>query len=271
VTTTPLDRLRAATGSAPVPVAVGLGIAIEEVDEGRMVARLAEPAPSGLRGPGPALVMMDMVLSAVVATVLPAERAISTLTLHWAGTGPFPDATGPLVGVGTVVHVTDDSALSTGQLLDGDGGVVATVANRSALLPRPAGWDGGWAAADAPDGPPGFAALGLTGTAPRWTGVGAASLSNTAGAVQGGVVAAVTAHVLDEVIGAARPHLAGATVDLDVTYLRPVPADGSGFAVTAEPVHTGSRLSAARAEVRDSAGKLAIVASATHWRGTPPP
>jgi uncharacterized protein (TIGR00369 family) len=270
VTTTPLDRLRAATGSAPVPVAVSLGIAIESVDEGRMTARLADAAPAVLRGPGPALVMMDMVLSAVITTVLPTERAISTLTLHWAGTGPFPTAAGPLVGIGTVVHVTEDSALSTGQLVDDSGDVVAIVTNRSALLPRPDGWTGGWAAAQAPDGPPGFTALDLDGGPSRWTGVGAPSLSNTVGAVQGGVVAAVCAHVLDEVVGAARPHLAGATVDLDVTYLRPVPSDGSAFAVDAEPVHTGSRLSAARAGIRDATGRLAITAAATHWRGTRP-
>ncbi|MCO1654237.1 PaaI family thioesterase [Pseudonocardia humida] len=267
MTTTPLERLRAAAGgSAPlVPVAASLGITVDSVDEGRMVARLA-PAPAVLRGPGPAFVMIDMVLSAVVATVLPSDHAISTLTLHWAGTGPFPDPVGPLVATGTVVHLAADSALSTGTLTDADGEVLATVTNRSALLPLPP--DGRRGGRGAPSGGPvGLTALDLAGGPSRWTAVGAPPLSNTAGALQGGVVAAVATHALDAAVAAVRPELAGATFDLDVTYLRAIPSDGSDFSVTAQPLHAGRRLAAARAELHDSAGRLAVVASSAHWRG----
>lgn len=268
MTTTPLERLRAAAGgSAPlVPVAGSLGITVDSVDEGRMVARLA-PSPAVLRGPGPAFVLVDMVLSAVVATVLPSDHAISTLTLHWAGTCPFPSPAGPLVATGTVVHVTGDSALSTGKLTDADGEVLATVTNRSALLPLPPGGRRG-NHAERPAGPTGFTALDLTGGPSHWTGASAPALSNTVGALQGGVVAAVATHALDEAVGAARPELAGATFDLDVTYLRGIPSDGSGFSVTAQPLHAGRRLAAARAELHDGAGRLAVVASSAHWRGS---
>jgi acyl-coenzyme A thioesterase PaaI-like protein len=268
VTTTPLERLRAAAvGSDPlVPVAGALGITVDSVDEGAMTARLA-PAPAVLRGPGPAFVMIDMVLSAVVTTVLPTDHAISTLTLHWAGTGPFPAPTAPLTATGTVLHVTADSALSTGQLLDADGEVVATVTNRSALLPLPAGGRRPGRRGEPLDGPVGLTGLELAGGPSRWSGTGAPPLSNTAGAVQGGVVAAVVTHALDHAVGAARPHLAGATFDLDVTYLRAVPADGSTFTVDATVLHAGRRLAAGRAEMHDSAGRLAVVASSTHWRG----
>jgi acyl-coenzyme A thioesterase PaaI-like protein len=269
VTTTPLERLRAAAvGSEPlVPVAGALGISVDSVDEGAMTARLA-PAPAVLRGPGPAFVLIDMVLSAVVTTVLPTDHAISTLTLHWAGTGPFPEPTAPLIATGTVLHVTADSALSTGRLLDADGEVIATVTNRSALLPLPDGMRRPGSRDEPFDGSGGLTALDLSGGPSRWTGVGAAALSNTAGAVQGGVVAAVATHALDHAVGAARPHLAGATFDLDVTYLRAVPADGSAFTVDATVLHSGRRLAAGRAEMHDSAGRLAIVASSAHWRGS---
>jgi acyl-coenzyme A thioesterase PaaI-like protein len=73
---------------------------------------------------------------------------------------------------------------------------------------------------------------------------------------------------MDEVIARARPHLAGAATDLDVTFLRPVPADGSAFSVEAEPLRTGMRLAAATARVLDGAGRLAVVASVAHWRGS---
>ena len=268
MTTTPLDRLRAAAGgSTPlVPVAGSLGITIDSVDEGSVTARLA-PAPAVLRGPGPAFVMVDMVLSAVVSTVLPADRAISTLTMHWVGTGPFPADPGPLTADGAVVHLADDSALSTGRLTDADGRVLAVVTNRSALLPPPPGGRR-VGSTEQPDGPAGLTALGLDGGPSHWTGVGAPALSNTTGALQGGVLAAVATHALDVAVAAARPELAGAAFDLDVTFLRGIPADGAGFSVTAQPLHAGRRLAAARAELHDSAGRLAVAASSAHWRGS---
>ena len=81
------------------------------------------------------------------------------------------------------------------------------------------------------------------------------------------MVAAVVTHAPDEAVAAQRPNLAGAAFDLDLTHLRPVPADGSGFSVTTHVVHPGRRLAAARAELHDNAGRLAVVASSTLWRG----
>ena len=268
MTITPLERLRAAADrSAPlVPVAATFGYLIDSVEPGALVARLPALPPAVLRGPGAVLPLVDMVLSAVISTVLPGERAISTLTMHWAGAGALPPPGTTLVATGSVLSVDEDDAISTGTVVDGAGAVVATISSRAALMPRPGAMVG--AGEVGPAGGAGFAELQVTRGPQDWRALGVASLSNLVGNVQGGVLAAVAAHAVDEVIGAARPHLAGAAADLDVTFLRPVRADGSAFAVTAEPIRTGMRLAAARAEVRDGVGRLAAVVNAAHWRGS---
>lgn len=265
MTTTPLERLRAAaSGPDPiVPVAAGLGLVVDSVAEGAVVARMPEPPDPTLRGAGPVLALVDMVVSAAISTALPTEHAVSTLTLHWAAVRPVP-ATGPLIASGAVTHVDADSALCAGRLEDGDGGLVATVSCRSALLPAPDRGPG----LDAVRSGRGVAGLRVAGGPATWHAVGVPWLGNTAGAVQGGIVAAVAAHAMAEVIGQARPHLADAPADLDVTYLRPVPADGSAFTVDVEPLRAGARFAAARARVLDAGGRLAVVASAAHWRGS---
>jgi acyl-coenzyme A thioesterase PaaI-like protein len=268
VTTTPLERLRAAAaGSKPlVPVAASLGFVIDALAEGEMTARMPEPPDPTLRGPGPVLALVDMVLSASVSSALATPHAISTLTLHWSGARPLP-ATGPLISTGSVTHLDRDSALGAARLVDGAGELIATVSCRCALVPQP---DHGPASDGRPAGvrpERGIAGMALTGGPTTWRALGVPWLGNTAGGVQGGIVAAVAAHAMDEVIARARPHLAGAATDLDVTFLRPVPADGSAFSVEAEPLRTGMRLAAATARVLDGAGRLAVVASAAHWRG----
>jgi acyl-coenzyme A thioesterase PaaI-like protein len=263
VPTTPLERLRAAaSGSRPiVPVAAALGLVVDSVAEGAVVARMPEPPDPTLRGAGPVLALVDMVVSAAISTALPTEHAISTLTLHWAAARPVP-ATGPLVASGTVTHVDTDSALCAGRLDDGDGALVATVSCRSALRPAPDRRPGG----GAPRPERGVAGLRVAGGPQTWRAVGVPWLANTAGAVQGGILAAVAAHAMAEAIGRDRPRLADAPADLDVTYLRPVPADGSTFTVDVEPLRAGARFAAARARVLDAGGRLAVVASAAHWR-----
>jgi acyl-coenzyme A thioesterase PaaI-like protein len=268
VTTTPLERLRAAAaGDRPlVPVAASLGFVVDVLAEGAVSARMPELPDPTLRGPGPVLALVDMVLSAAVSTALPTPHGVSTLTLHWAGARPLP-AAGPLIASGTVTQVDADNALSAARLTDGAGALVATITGRCALVPQPGH-------GPAADGEPagvrperGIAGLELTGGPTTWRALGVPWLGNTAGGVQGGIVAAVAAHAMDEVIAAARPHLAGALTDLDVTYLRPVPCDGSAFTVEVEPLRTGMRFAAATARVLDGAGRLAVVASTAHWRG----
>jgi hypothetical protein len=101
-----------------------------------------------------------------------------------------------------------------------------------------------------------FAALG-----PELRAAG--TLANSAGGVQGGVLAAVVGHRIAEAIGAPD----AVACDHDVTFVRGVPADGAEMAVDVEVRHGGQRLVAADARLRDAAGRVAVLASAACWLG----
>lgn len=260
---TPLERLRdiAAAGESLAPVHSALGTVIDHVEPGHVRAHVPALAAAELRGVGPIPVLADLVLSGAVSTTQPAGAFVTTLTMHVATLGPLPPAGAALYATGRLTAVAMDSAVSTAEVDDGDGRPVAVLTSRCAIVGEPSGK--GRRAYERQAVPTPFAALAL--------GAGGATaaptLANSGGAVQGGVLAAVAAHALDEVIGADRPELAGALCDLDVTFVRGIPADGTRFTVRAEVLRAGSRFASARAEVFDGSGRLAVVASAAQWRG----
>ncbi len=263
---TPLERLRgiAAAGESLAPVHSALGTVIDHVEPGHVRAHVPALAGAELRGVGPIPVLADLVLSGAVSTTLPAGGFVTTLTMHVATLGPMPAAGSPLHATGRLISVDPDSAVSSAEIDDGDGRTLAVMTSRCAIVGEPSG-NGrptyGRRAVPAP-----FAGLALRG-GDGLRATAASALANSGGAVQGGVLAAVAAHALDEAIGAVRPALAGALCDLDVTFVRGIPADGAEFTVRAEVLRAGSRFASARAEVLDAAGRLAVVASASHWRG----
>lgn len=83
--------------------------------------------------------------------------------------------------------------------------------------------------------------LGLRPVADGVEALADPGLANFGSTVQGGVLATVLAHTLDATDGG---------VELDVTFLRPVPADGERFTARSTPLHGGRRFAAGRAEVR---------------------
>jgi hypothetical protein len=103
---------------------------------------------------------------------------------------------------------------------------------------RGAASGGGGALFHDPVDPDPFAALGPDLRA-------AATLANSAGGVQGGVLAAVVGHRIAEALGAPD----SVACDHDVTFVRSVAADGAGMAVEVEVRHGGRRLVAADARL----------------------
>lgn len=264
----PLDRLRAvAAGTAHLgPGTSRVGTLVDEVERGRIVARVPALPDAELRGGGALLVLADLALSAAVASALPAGRSVATLTLHASGLGPVPDAGAALVAEGRVAHLDDDSAVSTADVRTADGEPVALLSSRCALLPVPDAFGRDDRARDPSPSP--FAPLRVVADPECVRAVAAPELANSAGAVQGGVLAALAAHGLDLALG---DPPAPTVADLALTYLRAVPADGAPVEVAAEVVHRGSRFTSARAELRDALGRVALVATASRWRGALPP
>ena len=271
---TALTVLRAVAGGAGslAPVHAALGTALDTIEPGLAVARVPRLPPHRLRGPGVVPVLGDLVLSAAITSSLAAGLRISTLTLHTAMLGPLPPpgaalvARAELVGpAGAVAGGTADAsadavagatAVSRAEVYAADGRPVAQVGARCAVLPS----TGGGELFHDPVDPDPFAALGPELRA-------AATLANSAGGVQGGVLAAVVGHRIAEAIGA--PDAAAS--DYDVTFVRGVAADGTGMAVDVEVRHGGRRLVAADARLRDSRGRVAVIASAACWLPPPSP
>jgi len=271
---TALSVLRAVAGGAGslAPVHAALGTVLDTIEPGLAVARVPRLPPHRLRGPGVVPVLGDLVLSAAITSSLAAGLRISTLTLHTAMLGPLPPpgaalvARAELVGPGGAVAggtadasadaVAGATAVSRAEVYAADGRPVAQVGARCAVLPS----TGGGELFHDPVDPDPFAALGPELRA-------AATLANSAGGVQGGVLAAVVGHRIAEAIGAPD----AAACDYDVTFVRGVAADGAGMAVDVEVRHGGRRLVAADARLRDSRGRVAVIASAACWLPPPSP
>lgn len=240
-----LDRLRAAiTDPARLaPASRAVGVRVTDVEPGWVVAGL--PSAEVLPPLGAVLVLADFLLGAVVGTELPPGHRVSTLSLH---ASVFAPGAGPLTATARLVG-PDGTGVSHALVRDADGATVASVGSRCAVLPT---------TSEPPPAEPAEVALDLRATAGGVRATADPALANYGSTVQGGVLATVLAHALDVAAGG---------VELDVTYLRAVPADGAEFTARATPVHAGRRFAAGRAELFDAGGRLATTATASRWRG----
>jgi acyl-coenzyme A thioesterase PaaI-like protein len=241
-----LDRLRAAVTDPTrlAPASRTAGARLVEVEPGRVVATL--PSAEVLPPLGAALVLADFLLGAVVGTGLAPGLRVSTLSLHASVHAP---GTGALTATARLGHL-GTTGVSTAEVRGVDGSLVATLSSRCAVLP---------ASAPPPVAESSPTALALRVTPGVAVGTADPGLANFGSTVQGGVLATVLAHALDAAAGG---------VELDVTFVRPVPTDGAEFTARATPVHAGSRFAVGRAELRDARDRLAAVGVASRWLGT---
>lgn len=264
----PRERLHATVaGAAPVAAAIAtVGAELCHVEPGRVTARLLAPPASGVRGPGAVLVLADYAVTMSVFSTLTVDRRLSTLTLQFCELSPPVGAGTEVLATANAVTVGADAVVSSVEFVRSDGVPLARAIGRCALIaPTP-----GTALQVATGGEPtGFADLAVT-TAPdglSTQGIAASAFANLYGQLHGGVVAAVLADALSGGLDAVAPRLAGAPTDYDATFLRTVPADGSRFTTRTSPVRVGARFAVVRTELRDAAGRLAAVGTASRWRG----
>jgi uncharacterized protein (TIGR00369 family) len=84
----------------------------------------------------------------------------------------------------------------------------------------------------------------------------------------GGLHGGITATLLDSAMGCAvlsqlPPDVGYTTVDLSVTYLRPVPLDGTHLHARGEVLHLGRRIATAQGRVTDDRDRLIATATTT--------
>ena len=211
-----------------------------------LVARAELVGPGGVVAGGTADASADGVAGATAG----ASAAAAAGGVGSASAGELAGAVVAGPGRASAGAVAGATAVSRAEVYAADGRPVAQVGARCAVLPS----TGGGELFHDPVDPDPFAALGPELRA-------AATLANSAGGVQGGVLAAVVGHRIAEAIGAPD----AAACDYDVTFVRGIAADGAGMAVDVEVRHGGRRLVAADARLRDSRGRVAVIASAACW------
>lgn len=264
----PRERLLATVaGDAPIAAAIStFGIDLRAATPGRVTAGLAAVPAAMLRGPGALLVLADYVVTTSVFSTMVVDRQLTTLMLQFSELGRPPGPGAEVIATGHAVPVGTDAAVSSAEFTRADGTPIARATGRCAMItPTP-----NRGQRIEPGGPvTGFTDLDLA-TAPdgmSTTGVAAEAFANSAGVLHGGVVAAVVADALAAGLDAVAPRLAGAPTDYEVTFLRTIAVDGSQVTTRTSSVRAGARFAAVRAELYDAAGRLAVVGTASRWRG----
>jgi uncharacterized protein (TIGR00369 family) len=270
--------LRAASRSGrPVAAAhARLGVRVSTVDPGACSAVMDNDGvlrdPDGRLAMGALLVVADAVLGIAIGTALPAGRRIATLRLRISMVDTAAPDDGPVIAHAGLRALSPDTGLSSGTVEDATGRLLARISTRCAEL-------AGESLA-APEGRPYSGIRVAGGMAEAWdasvahlddrgavvTGRASAELSNNGGIVQGGALGALAEFALSRTLTTASPALRTADAqDLELTYLRGVPADDAVLTCRTTVQHAGSRLAAARAELAGADGRTALLATATRY------
>lgn len=261
-----------AAGLAYAPAHGAFGIRFERAEAGESVAGMpvAAALEDGERAlaAGGLLVLFDALLGSSVASSLPVGSAMTTLTMHLQFTDLRRPHGASLRGTGRRVAGDGLSAVSTAEITDADGRLIAIGSSRCVVLPdtatAPMAEPGAREAADlgawrqtvtieaGDDG-----AVGRARAAPSW--------GNPRRQMQGGAVAMVAERTLRELW---RPHDLDAAdcFDLDVTFLRRLPADDREITCRAALAHRGRSLATARADVLDGDRVVAEIGASRYHR-----
>jgi uncharacterized protein (TIGR00369 family) len=140
-----LDFIRALRdGTVPAPPVVSLvGLALTEVDEGRVVMRL-RPAefhynPIGSVHGGILATLLDSVMGCAVHTTLPLGRGYISLEIKVNYVRAVTAGSGELTAEGRIVHGGRRSAVAEGTVVDARGRLCATASTTCLVFDLPAG------------------------------------------------------------------------------------------------------------------------------------
>jgi acyl-coenzyme A thioesterase PaaI-like protein len=246
-------------------VATTFGQRLGDLEVGRVRSHMPGH-PTCAAGLGSALVLADLSLGAAISSARPGS-GVQTLRTQVATAGSRTAATGALTADCRLTTTAEGSATSAGEVRAEDGRVVITMSSRCRVGPAPSASPSAPVAADAHPLHDPWSDLALcadhTGSDRVLHAV--AALSNLSGVVQGGVIAAVLTHAAEDELGA----VPADWLDVDVAYLRGVPADGSRLPVVVEVVHPGRHYGLARATLLDRDGRPAVTATVGTWVAGP--
>jgi len=244
------------------------------------------PGPKGVVHSGALALLADGALIASVISALPARVFCATAELSLTFLGTPPSTGGDLTAHARLLHLDAETGLAEVHVCDARNRLVAQGASRCAVFPpiddsiqllqpaEPAAADPG---PTIPDPhlrtPPATDQLtsirllraergqvALTLPAGTWLG-------NEWGTVYGGVLALLAkSSVAAAEQTTADPGTGFAPLDINVNFLRVVPADGRELRATGTVLHRGTRLAIANAEVLHGEHRVAVLTGTTELR-----
>ena len=236
--------------------------------------------------PGAFLVAADAALGTAVATMLPLGTSVMSLTIHAQFLTLDPGRAGDFTVSGDALEIGTGSGFAAGTIIDDHGRMIARISTHCGFLPggqvavaplplsAPDAWS--WSTGPATEDEALLAAIARRSAHARiledatdsltLAAVSTPTLRNGRGDLQGGVLGmlaeqAITACLLRD----SPPMSAADTMELAITFLRPVRASVPELQVTAGSDHTGRRFATARALASDGAGRLVASASGSRY------
>jgi uncharacterized protein (TIGR00369 family) len=280
-------RASAAENASLMPVHAEFGVRAIDAQPGRIEFGQAM-GPWLLDGtdrlcPGAFLVAADAALGTAVATMLPTELSVMSLSLRAQFATLDPGTAGDFRITGEAVELGARSGFAAGTIVDDHGRVIARISTHCGFLPAvPRAFAP--VPLPAPDAGPTGSSAGdarLAAIARRRTharivedpsdslilaAVSTPSVRNARGELQGGVLALLAEQAITACLVRDSPAMAAAdTMELDITFLRPVRAEHPEVQVTARCEHAGRRFALARAQAHDAAGRLVVSASGSRY------
>jgi uncharacterized protein (TIGR00369 family) len=277
----------AASGSSVMPVHAQFGVRALEARPGHTAfGQAMGPALLDAHGrlcPGAFLVAADAALGSSVASALSPMTSIMSLTIHAQFVTLEPGRASDFTVRADAVHVGPESGLSAGEIVGDDGRLIARISGHCGFTPV--------------DAPP---STGASGTAPhpplngaqpdselapiavhragarlhvgddgdvRVSASSTPATRNSRGDLQGGVLALLAEQAISACLVRRTPALAQAdTMELDITYLRPVRIEEPDVEFVARAEHAGRRFGLAHARAVDGAGRLVVSATGSRYR-----
>ncbi len=254
----PIAELRRAvaedTPLAPVHAAVRASLV--DIEPGRCTATLPVPPADGLDAG--LWLLADYAAGLAVTGTLAAGERITTmrLTLHVHVRDPAP---GTLHATGCLLDHLGGSALSTADIVDDAGRVIARATARNAVLADEVA--ASYTRSEDTWGTPPVGVGDLVHIDPDGSVRPDARSGNTADVVQGGVLASVAVRALAVDLG-------GPPDEATATFLRPVPVEGAVLRARTHVEHGGRRLRAARATLVDQRERTVLLVTALRYAGS---
>jgi uncharacterized protein (TIGR00369 family) len=288
--------------SAPFAALLGITYAAAEAGRVRLAMVPAEfhYNPLGSVHGGVIATLLEAAMTTAVRSTLPVGRFCITVEIKVNYVRALTETVGEVWGEGHVVHAGRQVALAEGRIVDASGRLYATASTTCLVMDTPpasvatagaaerqrvvewgdprdiaraaagrAGLDVLRSILDGATPPPVIALLGIDMTAVehgrvQMTLPPGEHLYSGFGSVHGGM----TATLLDSVMGCAvhstlPPSRGYTTLEIKVTFLRPITVASGVITGAGQVVHEGQRLGVAEARAVDAAGRLCATATTT--------